>query len=94
MAIPSNYYPLIGAAIFVVLLYLAKKRKGGKVANPFKGLTTSQDPFRSAFDAVDDKAKDRAAEILGTKLSDHKAAKIVEDFQAAFAPKPAAPNAE
>lgn len=50
-SIPSNYYPLIGAAVFVVLLYLAKKRKGLKVSNPLSsfGAKSGRDKVIEGF---------------------------------------------
>lgn len=88
-SVPSNYYPLIGAAIFVVLLYLAKKRGGVKMANPLKSFTAPKKAsLVQAFEEIDAKADEIMAEMLTNDIAASKAAEKRAAFVAALAPKP------
>lgn len=80
-SIPSNYYPLIGAAVFVVLLYLAKKRGVKMPANP---LGPKKSKLVQAFDDLAEQGKELGSQELGKSIAKQYAAEYVSRMRSAF----------
>lgn len=98
----TNHWYLIAAIAFlaccVAYRMWPRRIKGQSLASfaqPLRSLSTreAENPFESAFNAIEEEARKKAAGIVGGRLSDHRAEEIVEKFQAAFAKKePSVPN--